>query len=648
MNGWRGVVVPVAAVLWSCATARLPETALRDVPKPDEYPNEALVVLLDETVATYEPGPSGGAPQRVETTRRRLKLLKPTTIPPLVVGYSRTFSRVESIRAWSFGPDGNGKELDTSQRSDQPLFEDSVLFTDSRTVRVPIPPLPVGSIFESEVVTRDLDVRNFVTTQVFGGPEPVVTSRLVVSAPGEWELRWHSRDDAAPRPVERLVGGRRELTFELTKLPAQRRATRGPPLWLTLPMTTVRLEKWFEGKEERRAWSTPANLSSWLSGEYTKQAEVTPALEQQVEDVLRDVPDEPEAKARALYEFACRSVQYCAIEIGYGGWFPHSAEEVRKGRYGDCKDKATYLHTLLKVAGVQSAPTLIYAHDGTPRPFGLPSLGTNFNHAILAVDLPGDRVVYADPTHRTVPFGQLPPSDQEATVLELRQGGVDLKTTPSSPPEDNVEHQRYELALDGNGDATGTVTIETKGAHALTIKNRLLLGTGRLNEWVKPRVWTRTTHVSSMAATRSGDFVDDVALEGALSVQHVLLRGTSGDALLRISDIFQPWLVTAPRARTQPMVWPVAETLRATMIFKLPRGGAIGALPQSTRIDSPVGRYSLTWEKRADELVLTRELVRKQRVLTPATFGEANAFARAVLKADHVAAVLKLPAGGAP
>jgi hypothetical protein len=45
--------------------------------------------------------------------------------------------------------------------------------------------------------------------------------------------------------------------------------------------------------------------------------------------------------------------------------------------YGDCKDKATYLHALLKTVGITSAPTVIYSHSGSPRPFDLPSLGVN-------------------------------------------------------------------------------------------------------------------------------------------------------------------------------------------------------------------------------------------------------------------------------
>src|SRR5205823_1734262 len=153
----------------------------------------------------------------------------------------------------------------------------------------------------------------------------------------------------------------------------------------------------------------------WLYEKSEPRSEPTPQIRDFVEKTLAGMPDDPNAKARRLYESVCETVQYCAIELGLGGWIPHSAGEVHELKYGDCKDKANYLHTLLKVAKVQSRTATIFAHNGLPRPFGLPTLGGNFNHEILIIDLPGGPVL-SDPTSRTTPFGDLPPSDAEAEL----------------------------------------------------------------------------------------------------------------------------------------------------------------------------------------------------------------------------------------
>lgn len=629
-------------VLASCRT--FPQLDVKSLPTAKDHPDAKYVVLLDEASASYVPEGPNGAPQAVTTYRWRAKILKPTVLPPLRAWYSLTFNKVESIRGRIVKPDGTEEPLDDKKKSDRPVFDNSVLVTDERVIVVPVPPLPVGAVFESEIVIRHLDMRYFALQETFGAEVPVKTARLIVTAPKDWTVRWlvQGYDGKPFAPAETSEGTIKRYTFERTELPALELDPRGPPAWALLPSVTVRLEEWTENGTKQQAFASPEVLSAWLAERYQQQAAVTPELEQTVKDVLRDVPDDPEAKSRALYEFACRSIQYCAIEIGYGGWIPHAASAVQKGRYGDCKDKATYLHTLLKIAGISSAPTLIYAHDGTPRPFALPTLG-NFNHAILAVDLPNGRTVYADPTYRAVPFGQLPPADQEATVLELRAPGAPLKVTPASEAESNLERQIVTLNLDAHGDGEGTVRLETTGGSALPLKSRLLTGTGKLSEWLNKKLWNRSAHVADAKPAVTGDFVDTVAVEGTLEVRQLFARGTQGDALFRVSDVFSPWTGTWPEDRKTDVIYRVAETLESRLVLRLPAGAEVRAVPPDAEVESADGVYRLKWKKSDAGLEVTRSFTRRHRVIPVARLPEANVFSSKVLWAEHAAAVLRLP-----
>jgi transglutaminase-like putative cysteine protease len=47
-------------------------------------------------------------------------------------------------------------------------------------------------------------------------------------------------------------------------------------------------------------------------------------------------------------------IRYVAIELGIGAQQPHPASDVFTKRYGDCKDKATLLSSILKEIGVDS------------------------------------------------------------------------------------------------------------------------------------------------------------------------------------------------------------------------------------------------------------------------------------------------------
>ncbi len=619
---------------------------LKGLPTAKDHPDAKYVVLLDETSARYAPEGPGGTPQVVITSRWRVKILKPTVLPAMRAYYSRTFAQVESIRGRVVKPDGTEEAIDDAKKSDRPVFDGSVLFTDQRVVEVPVPPLPIGAVFESEIVTRKLDVKPFVLRETFGDEVPIKVARVIVTTPRDWLIRWQVQSwDGQPfAPREELDGELKRWTFERTDLPAIELDRNGPPTWALVPGVALRLEEWTEQGVKKQAFASPEALSAWLAAQYSVQAQVTPELEARVKEVLAGVPDEPEAKSRALYEYACRSIQYCAIEIGYGGWIPHDAPTVQKGRYGDCKDKATYLHTLLRIAGISSAPTLIYAHGGTPHPFQLPSLGANFNHAILAVDLPGDRTVYADPTSRAVPFGQLPPSDQGATVLELREKGAPLKVTPTSEAAINVERQVISLRLDSRGDGQGTVTMETSGASAIPVKQRLLAGTGKLADWLGKELWNRSAHVSSAKPTQTGDFVDTVAVEGTVEVRHLFARGTQGDALFRISDVFQPWPEPWPETRKTNVVYRFAETVESTLMVQFPPGTQVLSVPANASVESADGAYQLSWKKTEAGLEVKRTLTRRHRVIPVARLPEENVFTSSVLHAEHAAAVLKFPA----
>lgn len=637
--GWLWTVVVLG---WGCARA-FPPLELAKLPTQNDHPDAKYVVLLDETVVEFSPGPSG-APQALITEHRRLKILQPTVLPQLQISYAPSFTEVERVRGRVVKPDGSEEPLDVSKQRDVPAFDQSVLVTDERVVVVPIPPLPIGAVYEEEIVTRRLDVKPWVQRSFFGDEVPVEVSRVVFRAPRDWLIRWSvlSYDGQPFAPVESSEGERKVWTFERTHLAALEQDPQGPPPWARLPSLSARLEEWTERGEKKSAFASPEVLSSWLAGQYATQAQIAPELVTTVKEVLAGVPDEPEAKARALYEHVCRTIQYCAIEIGYGGWIPHASPQVQKLRYGDCKDKATYLHALLKVANVSSAPTLIYAHGGTPRPFQLPSLGANFNHAILAVDLPGGRVVYADPTQRTVPFGELPPSDQGATVLELRPEGAALKRTPESAPSSNLVRQTVTLELDARGDGQGTLKLESTGGHAIPVKNRLVQGTGLLREWFDRQVWLRSAFASDARPVVTGDFAQAVTLEGKLEVRHVLARSSTGEALVRASDLLSPW-VSSWATRDSDLVWPMAEMREAIIELALPAGAEVRALPADAKIESPYGEYAVRWRKTERGLAVERTFIRKKRVVPVAGLSDFNAFAWKAVGADYAAAVVKFP-----
>ena len=98
----------------------------------------------------------------------------------------------------------------------------------------------------------------------------------------------------------------------------------------------------------------------------------TPEIKQKVAELTAGISD-PLEKIRALAAFTQRQIRYAAIEIGIGGHQPHAAGDVLGHRYGDCKDKATLLNTMLQEIGIDSYNVMISPQRGLVRP-GFPML----------------------------------------------------------------------------------------------------------------------------------------------------------------------------------------------------------------------------------------------------------------------------------
>ncbi|MCD4818496.1 MAG: transglutaminase-like domain-containing protein [Candidatus Cloacimonetes bacterium] len=119
-------------------------------------------------------------------------------------------------------------------------------------------------------------------------------------------------------------------------------------------------------------------------------------------------------KITKIAEFVQNKIRYVAIEIGEESFIPRKARTTFENKFGDCKDKAILMSSMLKIIGIQSSPILVNTIN--PIDTTVPSL-FHFNHCILGI--PADQVglsdthlavengwLYFDPTDDISPFGQ--------------------------------------------------------------------------------------------------------------------------------------------------------------------------------------------------------------------------------------------------
>jgi uncharacterized protein DUF3857/transglutaminase superfamily protein len=198
-------------------------------------------------------------------------------------------------------------------------------------------------------------------------------------------------------------------------------------------------------------WSA---FAGWYSHITQLTSEVTPELEQKARDLVRHAST-PRQKVEAVFNYVT-GLRYVAVPVGISSLRPHSAANVLRTQFGDCKDKANLLNALLHAVDIEANLVLVPRFSQAQ-----PSLpGLWFNHAISRV-YAGGETFWVDSTDDVCRFGLLPPGDAGRNVLVIDGRTAALTTLSASDAGQN------RCALQGNincGEPGGGSPAELRAA----------------------------------------------------------------------------------------------------------------------------------------------------------------------------------------
>ncbi len=385
--------------------------------------------------------------------------------------------------------------------------------------------------------------------------------------------------------------------------------------------------------------------------------EASEALRQKVQD-MAPVNFPLIDRIKALARFAQHDVRYAAIEIGIGGLRPHPAAEIFAHRYGDCKDKATVLMTMLSVIGVKSFYLPVHTQRGIFVENSPPNEG--FNHAILAIQLPegsyskpmpavyehsklGHLLIF-DPTNDFVPFGQLPYYEQDSFGLLVTEQGGELIHFPVSGPDSNRLIRTAKLSLLPDGSLKGEVEEVRTGTEASRTRSHF----SRQSEADRRKALERAVgasitafHLDSMEAENLDNIESDLIVRYKFTAEHYAKN--AGPLLLvrpRVAgEKLSPLDGTKPRHYAYEFDSPALET--DIFEISLPDGYKVDELPDPAKASFSFGEYKSKIENAGNLLKYTREYKITSPTIPPERIGDLNKFFREINMDEKNMAVLK-------
>lgn len=308
------------------------------------------------------------------------------------------------------------------------------------------------------------------------------------------------------------------------------------------------------------------------------------------------------ALVRAVYGFVVSRTRYVGLEFGIHGYKPYKVDKILSRRFGDCKDKASLMHALLSVAGIDSRLVLLRMRRMgklSPAPASLSA----FNHAILYVpkfDL------WLDGTAEFFGSRELPTEDREAVVLVVDPGGgSQIGVTPPGRAEDNVTRSEYEVLLSGSGVAQVTGRTSVSGVAAPDYRRAYQAAATRKQTF--EQAWARSFPGLSVKGLELSDLTEletDVQLRFSLEVPRYaqvdgerLSFSPFGEGRTYVESY-------APlSARKQDLVLAYPWVNFFTYRYSLPAGMPAQELPSDVDVKGPFGTVSLTYRKEGDRLV---------------------------------------------
>jgi hypothetical protein len=579
---------------------------LKSAPTSAQYPNDSAATVLDASDITITP--SGTV---IEKDHEMLRIFNDRSRDEsnIAIPYSSSQNVLSNLSARTILPSGKVIPLNPADVHVTSPFAGYAMYDDSKVASFSMPGVEDGSIIDYSytITSKPVLPKDFSETWLFAdGTKPVKISRLTVTAPSSLKIESQILNASTLKPKVSDHGATTTYTWAMTNLGDIDREPMMPPNRYVLPMLQV---------SSLGSWQ---DISHWYYNLAKNREVITPELHQLVLQQTAGKTTDDE-KAKALFYWVEQNVRYVAVELGQSAWQPHSADEVYNNRYGDCKDMATLLVTLVHDAGIKDAyPVLLQAGSDIPIEPTLPSTEA-FDHCIARATIDG-KVYWFDCTAQLCGFGDIPGPDRGANVLVVKDDGVgEFDTIPNFKAlENSLEvNQNVKLSDDGSAVCGSTMVAHGDGDMSLRasfrqIKPNLIQDSVRSLAQHQSANSTLLGFKLSNIDDRDSPFSLTYSYDAPDFAQKTanLLLFTPAPFGGMIASLSQP-------TRTYPIYTDGTSTVQTTVSVQIPDGYSVEDVPDNMSVSLPFADYTRTVTQDANTIKVVFGISTKPSLTPP-------------------------------
>jgi hypothetical protein len=611
------------------------------------YPPETnAVVLLNDT--TYTVAPDGTA---VEHVRRVTKILRPQGRDEgLVYVAFDNDQKILSMHVWSISPEGHEFALNDKEIVEFGEPGGGILYQDIRFKAARPPGRDPGGIVAYEY---EQSVLPYIAekTWFFQSDIPRLNQIFTLELPAGFTYSTVWAHHAAVKESDLES---RRWRWEMNETPAvnlEHVLHRPSSLSLSGRMT-VRYAPAGKTADAADGWK---NIGEWYDGLSRPRLAATSEITAKANELAAGKADFYD-KTEAIAEFVQKQIRYFAIEMGIGGYQPHFAADVYRNRYGDCKDKATLLSSMLSTVGIHAALLMVDDRRGVIDPKAPSIVG---NHMVTAIEIPkgyestklrsvvtaktGRRYLIFDPTWEKTPFGQFEHELQGSYGVLMEGPDSQVIALPVLAPELNTIHRTASMHLDMDGALKGSV-VEKRFGDVSTHRRTLYIHSDakEQSEYLDHVLEQDfpTFKVSGMKIENAEALNKDLTSTYTLDVDRY--ARTMGQLLMVRPRILGSEAPTVDHERrTVPI--DLRETMQAKDEYdiELPAGYAVDELPEAVKLDLGFASYESSSQVKGNVLHYSRTYTVREVTLPPEKYADLQKLSSVIATDEQSRAVLK-------
>jgi cellulose synthase operon protein C len=334
------------------------------------------------------------------------------------------------------------------------------MYTSARTYNVQFPRLDPGDVVELRYRVDDVTSRNefddyFGDIQYLQSNEYVSHAEWVLFTPEKRNFYVDDRGVPGLKKETRVENGQRIFRFFADNVPPVEAEPAMPSWQEVLGFVHV---------------STYANydeLGKWYWGLVQDQFDLDDETRKLAREITAGLTTERE-KVAAVYNWVIKNTRYVALEFGIYGFKPRRCVQTVSRGWGDCKDKATVIVSLLEELGIDSTIVILRTQMRGGFESKVASLAP-FDHAIAYVP---SLDLYLDGTAEFTGSTELPEMDQGSLGILVNRGKPQVVKLPNTTPERTVRSRTLAATVDADGSATLDMSFEVKGTQAPSWRRR--------------------------------------------------------------------------------------------------------------------------------------------------------------------------------